>query len=90
MCRGRNGLPATSSNSVANTSVFPRFSQSGDLGGWFYLNLDNGRMSSRPSQNWVITSMFAVPTYATEATAPSLGNGCSPAVKPGAQIAPSP
>ena len=45
-------------------------------------------MSGRPSQNWVTVSMFAGPTYATEATAPSLGNGCSPAVKAGAQIAP--
>ena len=84
------GPPATSWIFVANTSVFPAFSTSGDVAGWLYLNLDNGRMSGRPSQNWVIVSMFAGPTYATEATAPALGNGCSPAVKAGAQIAPAP
>ena len=44
----------------------------------------------RQSQNWVITSMFAEPTYATEATATALGNGCSPSPKTGAQIAPAP
>jgi hypothetical protein len=87
---GPPGLPPTSPPSTASTSVFPPFSTSGDLGGWLYLNLDNGRMSGRPSQNWVITSMYAAPTYATEATVTVLGNGCSPAVKAGVQIAPSP
>jgi hypothetical protein len=87
---GPPGLPATSGISSANTSVFPAFSTSGDVGGWFYLNLDNRRMTGRPSQNWVITSMYAESTYATETTAPALGNGCSPAVRAGAQIAPTP
>ena len=82
------GPPAASAISAANSVFFPPFSTSGDVAGWLYLNLDHGRMNGRPSQNWVITSMFAGPTYATEATAPSLGNGCSQAVKPGAQIAP--
>jgi len=44
----------------------------------------------RQSQNWVITSMFAEPTYAVEATALALGNGCSPSPKAQAQIAPAP
>ena len=82
------GPPATSAISSANFVFFPPFSTSGDVAGWLYLNLDNGRMSGRPSQNWVTVSMFAAPTYATEATAPALGNGCSPAVKAGAQITP--
>ncbi|MEA2571618.1 MAG: hypothetical protein QOI24_3619 [Acidobacteriota bacterium] len=33
----------------------------------------------RQSQGWVITTLFAEPTYAVEMTAPALGNGCSPA-----------
>ncbi|HEV2720226.1 MAG TPA: hypothetical protein VG323_09425 [Thermoanaerobaculia bacterium] len=44
---------------------------------------------ARPSQNWVITSMFAEPTYAVEAPAIALGNGCTPAAAVGAQIAPA-
>ncbi|HEV2720803.1 MAG TPA: hypothetical protein VG323_12345, partial [Thermoanaerobaculia bacterium] len=43
----------------------------------------------RQSQNWVITSMFADPSFATEATALSLGNGCSPSPVRGAQITPA-
>jgi hypothetical protein len=82
------GPPATSAISSSSLLFFPPFSTSGDVAGWLYLNLDHGRMTGRPSQNWVTVSMFAGPTYATESTAPSLGNGCSPAAKPGAQITP--
>jgi len=106
--------PLTMSVSTANTSFFPPFTASGDVGGWLYLNLNNGGSNAysvsivppgiprdfrtntstttglRQSQNWVITSMFAEPTYATEATALALGNGCSPSPKAGAQIAPAP
>ena len=99
---------------TANTVFLPPFSTSGDVGGWMYLNLNNGGASAysvniappgiardfrtntstttglRQSQGWVITSMFAEPTYATEATAVALGNGCSPSPKVNAQIAPAP
>jgi hypothetical protein len=98
----------------ASSTQFPPHSTSGDVGGWLYLNLNNGGSNAysvgivppgivrdfvtnssttfglRQSQNWVITSMFAEPTYATEATAVALGNGCSPSPKAGAQIAPAP
>jgi len=47
------------------------------------------RTGLRQSQNWVITSMFADPTFATEATALALGNGCSTSPVRGAQIAPA-
>ncbi len=86
-------LPGTSSTAsvpASNTTFLPPFSTSGDVGGWFYLNLDNRRMTGRASQNWATTSMFAGPTYATEAMVTVLGNGCSPAAKKGAQIAPAP
>jgi hypothetical protein len=106
--------PLTMSVSTANTTFFPSFSASGDVGGWLYLNLNNGGSTAysvnlvplgiprdfrtntsttvglRQSQNWVITSMFAEPSYATEATALALGNGCSPSPRVGAQIAPLP
>jgi hypothetical protein len=35
-------LPETSSTSTSNSSVFPALSTSGDVGGWMYLNLNNG------------------------------------------------
>ncbi len=108
------GTPVTLAIPTSNLVNFPPYSTSGDVGGWLYLNLNNGgsiaynvalvppgtardfRTNSsttvglRQSQNWVITSMFAEPTYATEATAVALGNGCSPSPKAGAQIAPAP
>ena len=108
------GTPLTFTIPTANTTLLPPFSTSGDVGGWLYLNLNNGGSNAysvglvppgivrdfrtnssttvglRQSQNWVITSMFAEPTYATEATAVALGNGCSPSPKVGAQIAPAP
>ena len=90
LCGPPPGNPLTFSISSSNTTFLPSFSISGDVAGWIYLNLDNVHMKDRPSQNWVIVSMFANPTYATEAPAPSLGNGCSPPVKQKAQIAPAP
>ena len=94
---------ATSTANLFPPSVF------NDAGGWMYLNLDNGGSTSysasrpgfnapdvvvRPSQNWVIVSMFAEPTYAVELPAIALGNGCSPARPstgaPGGNIGPAP
>ncbi|MEA2571617.1 MAG: hypothetical protein QOI24_3618 [Acidobacteriota bacterium] len=43
----------------------------------------------RQSQNWVITSMFAEPTYAIESPAVALGNGCTPSPAVTTQIAPA-
>jgi hypothetical protein len=43
----------------------------------------------RPSQNWVIISMFAEGRYSVDYDAAWLGNGCSAAVAPGAEIAPA-
>jgi hypothetical protein len=108
------GTPLTLTIPTSNLVYLPPYSTSGDVGGWLYLNLNNGgsdvysvglvppgivrdfvtnsstRVGLRQSQNWVITSMFAEPTYATEATAVALGNGCSPSPKAGAQTAPAP
>jgi len=99
------GPPLTVNLSGADTTTLAPFSTSGDAGGWFYLNLSNGGSTSysaarpgfapptvvvRPSQAWVITSMFAEPTYATEATAIALGNGCSPPAIFQKQIGPAP
>jgi hypothetical protein len=110
---GPVGTPLTFSASTSILSLFPPPSTFGDVGGWIYLNLNNGGSSAysvglvppgiardftrntsttvglRQSQNWVIVSMFAEPTYATEETAAALGNGCSPSPKSGAQIAPA-
>jgi hypothetical protein len=35
-------LPETSSTSTASSTIFPPISTSGDVGGWMYLNLNNG------------------------------------------------
>jgi hypothetical protein len=77
--------PETSAISSTNTSFPPR--SSGDVGGWIYLNLNNGAAtgttnpynSVRASQNWTIVSMFAEGRYSVDFDAAWLGNGCSPA-----------
>lgn len=82
-------LPETSSTSTSS-SIFPGLSGSGDVGGWMYLNLNSGTAptpasrpfpttTARPSQNWVIVSMFAEGRYSVDYDAAWLGNGCSPA-----------
>jgi len=85
-------LPETSSTSTSNTAIFPPLSSSGDVGGWMYLNLNSGQtvggvntpvhpnFGPRPSQNWVIVSMFAEGRYSVDFDAAWLGNGCSPPV----------
>jgi hypothetical protein len=60
-----------------------------------YLNLNNGGSHAygsptRASQNWVVDSLFADPTFAAESPATVLRNGCSPAVSSGAIIQPAP
>jgi hypothetical protein len=35
-------LPETSATSTSNSSLYPQLSTSGDVGGWMYLNLNNG------------------------------------------------
>ena len=92
-------LPETSSTPTTNTSVFPAMNfASGDVAGWFYLNLNNGGSLNfsaagngavnnpgfavngtvvRPSQNWVIVSMFAQGRFSVDFDAAWLGNGCS-------------
>jgi hypothetical protein len=74
-------LPSTASVAVTG-SFFPSPSTSGDLGGWLYLNLNDGGSTTRgtrQSQAWVVTSMFAEGRYAVEMDALPFGNGCSPA-----------
>jgi hypothetical protein len=108
ICLPDFGGPAVSALSAADTTLLPPFSTSGDAGGWMYLNLNNGGSSGystarpwsvpgtigRQSQNWVITSMFAPPSYAVESSVLSLGNGCTPppssTTNRGVQIGPAP
>ena len=80
-----------------NAGIFPTdFSGTADLGGWMYMNLDNGGSSAysagRPvgtSQNWVTVSMAAEGRYNVLFDATRLGNGCSPAPAAGS-IGPAP
>ena len=102
---GNPGTAETSSRSTSDTTLFPPpFSGTTDLGGWMFLNLNNGGSSIysvartgfltgstntvRNSQNWVIVSMFAEGKYSVDFDAAWLGNGCSPAPAAGAQIGP--
>ena len=117
-------MPETSAQNTASAN-FPTLS-SADVGGWMYLNLNNGgstgysvtrnvggvptiitgagstsnlapqgsaTVGPRPSQNWVIVEMFGNAAGGNRLTvdfdAAWLGNGCSPAVGPGATIAPA-
>jgi hypothetical protein len=88
------GTPETGAYSAANTTIFPPFSTSGDVGGWMFFNLNNNSVAgtysvarpgffppgvTRPSQNWVIVSMFAEGRYSVDFDAAWLGNGCSSA-----------
>jgi len=107
---GAPGTPETGSYSAGSTTFFPPFTTSGDLGGWMYLNLNNGGSSNysvaragftpagsntlvRPSQNWVIISMFAEGRYQVDFDSAWLGNGCSAAAilttNPGGLIGPA-
>ena len=92
-CSGPNS-PATASIPAAG-ALFPPPPPSGDVGGWLYLNLNNGGSSAytatrnyrggtttagpRQSQAWVVTSMFAEGRFSVEMDAAAIGNGCSPA-----------
>lgn len=117
-------MPETSAQNTSSGN-FPTIS-SADVGGWMYLNLNNGgstgysvtrnvggvptiitgagstsnlapagsaTVGPRPSQNWVIVEMFGSAAGGNRLTvdfdAAWLGNGCSPAVGPGAVIAPA-
>jgi hypothetical protein len=69
-----------------NDALFPGdFTGTADLGGWMYMNLNNGASgfgyeSTRPagrSQNWVTVSMSAEGRYSVLFDATALGNGCS-------------
>ncbi len=88
-------LPATWKLSTSS-ALFPPQSTAGDLGGWLYLNLNNGGSAAytakpgrdfagpntviRPSQNWVVTSMSAEGRYQVAFDAVMLSNGCTPAL----------
>src|SRR5438067_3676852 len=89
---GAPGIPETGAYPASNITLFPAFSTSGDVGGWMYFNLNNGGSTNysaarpgfainstvvRPSQNWVIVSMFAEGRYSVDFDAAWLGNGCS-------------
>jgi len=94
-CPAVPSFPVTASIATAFTAYFPASSQSGDVGGWLFLNLNNGGSPAyssarnyffgtttrgpRQSQAWVVTSMFAEGRYAVEMDAAAVGNGCSPA-----------
>lgn len=87
-------LPVTSST-ITSSNTFPPSSNSGDVGGWMYINLNNSSaatgasrpgfnvaqtiQNARPSQNWIVISQSAEGRYAVEYDGLALGNGCSPA-----------
>jgi len=63
---GAPGTFETSSLSTANTSYFPPSSTSGDLGGWMYLNLNNGG-----SFNYSVARVGFAPAGTSTTTRPS-------------------
>ena len=88
------GIPETYSLPASSTNILPPLPTSGDVGGWVYFNLNNNNIAgtysvarsgffppgvTRPSQNWVIVSMFAEGRFSVDFDAAWLGNGCSAA-----------
>ncbi|HEX9984517.1 MAG TPA: hypothetical protein VGF69_14750 [Thermoanaerobaculia bacterium] len=69
--------PTTNATAAVRTSspLFPALN-TGDVGGWMFLNLDNKADAARKSQNWVVVRMFAEGRYSTDSDATPLTNGC--------------
>ncbi len=92
-------LPVMARVKANDGTVFPpRFSGSGDLAGWMYLNLSGGCSTcggaragsarATVSQNWVTVHTEGQGKYAFDSDAQMLGNGCS--VNPGLTSASNP
>jgi len=85
-------LPETSSTASYSSNYPP--TAGADVGGWIYLNLNNGGSPAysrtRASQNWVTVSMFAEGRFSTAVDATALANGCTPATAAGATVGPGP
>lgn len=80
--------PEASLQVVGTSTIFPpQTTESSDVGGWMYLNLNNGNPagagSARPSQNWVEVQMTAEGRYGIDFAAAHLANGCTPATPAG-------
>jgi hypothetical protein len=84
-------LPETRRVPVTDTVIFPPRSNTADLGGWMYMNLNNnftgaayhpnrqaGGSHQGVSQNWVVVTMTAEGRYGVDFDAAYLGNGCTP------------
>jgi hypothetical protein len=77
---------ASTSVTASTAPVFPPMTGD-DVGGWFWISLDNGNgktaqpvySAPRPSQNWVVVSMYAEGRYAVDFDATWLANGCTTA-----------
>ncbi len=69
---------ATSLSRVDDESRFPPNTHEA-VGGWMYLNLDDGRDDTIASQNWVVASMRVEDRFSVDIEATQLGNGCTPA-----------
>jgi hypothetical protein len=72
--------PAALIASTNTAGLFPPHSSSTDISGWMYLNLNHQTApNARPSQSWVIVSIFSQGRYSADFDAVHLGNGCSAA-----------
>jgi hypothetical protein len=60
------------------SETFPQSVLSTVVGGWVYLNLDDGVATNGAGQNWVVASMRAEGRYSVDFDVAWLGNGCSP------------
>ena len=82
-----------SSSTASSSSLYPPLTGS-DVGGWMYLNLNDGgstaRSTPRHSQNWVVVNMFAEGRYSVAFDATMLANGCTAAPAAGGTIGPGP
>ncbi|HEY0158535.1 MAG TPA: hypothetical protein VGF28_14730 [Thermoanaerobaculia bacterium] len=74
-------LPATSLFQAGDDDILPQQLFHENLGGWVYLNLDDGEDDDGRGahQNWVTVRMEGEERYSVAFDAAWLGNGCTPA-----------
>lgn len=81
---GQPRLATVAVNAIpSKDSLFPPL-ESGDIAGWMYLNLHDGRFAReiqstlKAGQSWVVLQHQAEGRYSVASSAVPLGNGCSP------------
>jgi hypothetical protein len=92
----KSGTASAAAGVFGTASGFFPALASGDVGGWFFINLHNGGSPAysafgstpRASQNWVNTTLFAEGRYGVEITSATMANGCVEPLPADARVTP--